>query len=119
VMSGVLDRQTALFWRNRAVERHFRKSSQKKSGKTGKKVPENVSEMHCGFEFAKPNLKSPFKKPVRATSGSIMLGKRFDGRKVTGGQRSRATRVAADVACTNVVWERVPRPGIEGQTGVE
>jgi hypothetical protein len=39
----------------------------------------------CGFEFAKPNLKSPFKKPVGGATGSIMLGKRFDGRKVNTG----------------------------------
>ncbi len=75
--------------------------------------------MDCGFEFAKPNLKSPFKKPVEEAGRSIILGKRFDGRKVTGGSAVRGNGGWDGCGAHWVVWERVPRPGIEGRTEVE
>ncbi len=94
-------------------------------GKLAKKTGQNrkwivdLSSMDCGFEFAKPNLKSPFKKPVEEAGRSIILGKRFDGRKVTGGSAVRGNGGWDGCGAHWVVWERVPRPGIEGRTEVE
>jgi hypothetical protein len=75
--------------------------------------------MDCGFEFAKPNLKSPFKKPVGEATGSIMLGKRFDGRKVTPGSAIASHGDRDRGGAYRAVCDRVVRAGLEGGRGVK